>query len=70
MRIQPSGSLVTIEEGLRHTYVLNKVHVRSNLTCNEQTEVSFSLHTCSKISATCVPQMIWYLVNLKLTPNM
>ena len=33
--------LLTVEEGLRHTYVLNKVYVRSNLTCNEQIKVSY-----------------------------
>ena len=32
---------LTVEEGLRHTHVLNKVYVRSNLTCNERIEVSY-----------------------------
>ena len=33
--------LLTIEEGVRNTHVLDKVYVRNNMTCNEHIEVSY-----------------------------
>ena len=33
--------LLTVEEALRPTHILNKVYVRANLTCNERIEVPY-----------------------------